>query len=112
MNGTLPRVKVGRHCPPINHLLFADDTMFFGRSNAASCSALIEILQKYEMASGQCINRGKSAVTFSSKTSQECRTRVKAVLNISQEGGIGKYLGLPEHFGRRKRDFFQHCGPH
>lgn len=104
--GTLPGVKVGRHCPPINHLLFADDTMFFGKSNAASCSALLSILQKYEMASGQCINRGKSAITFSSKTSPECKTRVKAELNINQEGGIGKYLGLPEHFGRKKRDIF------
>ena len=105
-NGTLPGVKVGRHCPPINHLLFADDTMFFGKSNAASCSALLSILQKYEMASGQCINRGKSAITFSSKTSQECKTRVKAELDIKQEGGIGKYLSLSEHFGRKKRKIF------
>lgn len=106
IKGTLPGVKVARNCPPINHLLFADDTMFFGKSNAASCSALLSILDRYEKASGQCINRGKSAITFSSKTKPECRTRVKAVLNMSNEGGIGKYLGLPEHFGRKKRDIF------
>lgn len=105
-NGTLPGVKVGRNCPPINHLLFADDTMFFGKSNAASCATLLSILKKYEAASGQCINRAKSAITFSAKTNQECKTRVKRELNISGEGGIGKYLGLPEHFGRRKRDIF------
>ena len=105
-DGTLPGVKVGRYCPPINHLLFADDTMFFGKSNAASCSTLSTILLKYERASGQCINRAKSAITFSSKTTQECKTRVKRELNICSEGGIGKYLGLPEHFGRRKRDIF------
>lgn len=97
---------MGRHCPPINHLLFADDTMFFGKSNAASCSTLIAILAKYEAASGQCINRSKSAITFSSKTSLECKTRAKRELNIENEGGIGKYLGLPEHFGRKKRDIF------
>lgn len=56
VNGTLPGVKVGRNCLLINHLLFADDTMFFGKSHSASCSALLEILRKYEMASGQCIN--------------------------------------------------------
>ncbi|XP_056848921.1 uncharacterized protein LOC130499048 [Raphanus sativus] len=105
-NGTLPGVKVGRHCPPINHLLFADDTMFFGKSNAASCATLTTILLKYEKASGQCINRAKSSITFSSKTNQECKIRVKRELNISNEGGIGKYLGLPEHFGRKKRDIF------
>ena len=105
-NGPLPGVKVARNCPPINHLLFADDTMFFGKSNTASCATLLSILDRYEKASGQCINRAKSAITFSSKTNQECRTRVKRELNINNEGGIGKYLGLPEHFGRRKRDIF------
>lgn len=105
-NGSLPGVKVGRHCPPINHLLFADDTMFFCRSNPTSCNSLMDILDKYEKASGQCINRAKSAVTFSSKTSQDTKAKVKLSLRISNEGGIGKYLGLPEHFGRKKRDIF------
>lgn len=104
---TLPGVKVVRNSPPpINHLLFAGDTMFFGKSNAASCATLISILDRYDKASGQSINRGTSAVTFSSKTSQECKIRVKAVLNMSNDGGIGKYLGLLENFGRKKRDIF------
>lgn len=80
--------------------------MFFGKSNAASCATLIAILNKYEKASGQCINRGKSAITFSSKTTAESKERVNRDLLISNKGGIGKYLGLPEHFGRRKRDIF------
>ena len=105
-NGTLPGIKVARNCPPINHLLFADDTMFFGKSTAASCATLLSILRRYELASGQCINREKSTITFSSKTSPEARRRVKLELNIPNEGGIGKYLGLPEHFGRKKRDIF------
>lgn len=84
--------------------------MFFGKSNAACCATLIAILNKYEKASGQCINRGKSAITFSSKTTAESKERVNRDLLISNEGGIGKYLGLPEHFGRRKRDIFAGIG--
>ena len=80
--------------------------MFFGKSNSTSCATLVSILSRYEQASGQCINRAKSAVTFSAKTCAEAKVRVKRELNISNEGGIGKYLGLPEHFGRKKRDIF------
>lgn len=99
-NGSFPGIKVARNCPPINHLLFADDTMFFGKSSPTSCATLTSILQKYESASGQCINRGKSSITFSSKTTSAAKDRVKRDLNIGSEGGIGKYLGLPEHFSR------------
>lgn len=31
---------------------------------------------------------------------------IKNILSIHKEGGVGKYLGLPEHFGRRKRELF------
>ena len=99
VNGSLPGIKVARNCPAINHLLFADDTMFFGKTNPTSCAALVTILKRYEAASGQCINLGKSSITFSSKTPAEAKARVKRELNISNEGGIGKYLGLPENFG-------------
>lgn len=32
--------------------------------------------------------------------------KVPRALSIQKEGGVGKYLGLPEQFGRRKRDLF------
>ncbi|KAG7584818.1 Ribonuclease H domain [Arabidopsis thaliana x Arabidopsis arenosa] len=105
-NGTLPGIKVARASPPINHLLFADDTMFFCKSSPVCCSTLTRILEQYEKVSGQCINLTKSAITFSSKTSSDTKAKVKDALKINQEGGIGKYLGLPEHFGRKKRDIF------
>lgn len=64
------------------------------------------ILQKYEEASGQKINLQKSAITFSAKTPLEIKIRVKDELKIQNEGGKGKYLGLPELFGRKKKDLF------
>ncbi|XP_009105597.2 uncharacterized protein LOC103831468 [Brassica rapa] len=104
--GLLAGIQVARGSPHVNHLLFADDTMFFTRANKASAAALKEILRQYEVASGQCINPSKSTVTFSRKAPGTLKACIKDCLNISKEGGIGKYLGLPEHFGRRKRDMF------
>lgn len=43
-NGSFPGIKVARNCPLINHLLFADDTMFFGKSSPTSCATLSSIL--------------------------------------------------------------------
>ena len=105
-NGSLSGVRVSRASPAINHLLFADDTMFFCKSNQASVNSLRIILQRYEGLSGQRINVAKSAITFSAKTPMDVKARVKRALSIEAEGGIGKYLGLPELFGRKKRDIF------
>jgi len=99
-------IRVARGSPQVNHLLFADDTMFFCKTNPTCCGALSNILKKYELASGQSINLAKSAITFSSKTPQDIKRRVKLTLLIDNEGGIGKYLGLPEHLSRRKRNIF------
>lgn len=104
--GLLSGIRVVRGSPRVNHLLFVDDTMFFIRTDELSCSTLHRILQQYKTASGQTINTTKSAITFSAKTTQETRTRVKSHLGIAKEGGVGKYLGLPEHFGQKKRDLF------
>lgn len=104
--GSQVGIQVTRACPKISHLLFADDTMFFTKTNERCVEALKVVIQRYEAASGQTINTGKSTITFSKKTPPEVRDRVKSSLGISKEGGVGKYLGLPEHFGRKKKDLF------
>lgn len=80
--------------------------MFFCKSKPTYVSALMKILSLYESVSGQRINPQKSAVTFSAKTPEGVRNRVKETMEIYTKGGVGKYLGLPEQFGHRKRDIF------
>lgn len=106
LEGSLRGVRIARGCPRVNHLLFADDTMLFWNSSTASCLTLIEILQAYENVSGKKVNIAKSSITFSSKTPPDINQAAKDILGIQKEGGVGKYLGLPEHFGRKKRDLF------
>ncbi|CAA7062155.1 unnamed protein product [Microthlaspi erraticum] len=104
--GRLLGIRVSQRSPRVNHLLSADDTMIFCQANQKSGNELLTILKKYESASGQQINRQNSAITFSAKTNNTVKQQVKNALGIQQEGGNGKYLGLPEHFGRKKKDLF------
>lgn len=106
LNGVLTGIRVARHSPQVNHLLFPDDTIFFCKADSASCSSLAVILHQYELASGQSINLQKSAITFSAKPPSNMRARARQILKIRNEGGASKYLGLPENFGRQKRDIF------
>lgn len=104
--GKMQGVKVARNAPPLTHILFADDTIFFCKSDPATCKELARILDRYEAVSGQSINLQKLAITFSAKTPIAARRKVKEILLIEGEGGIGKYLGLPEHFNQKKKDIF------
>lgn len=99
-------VKIAAQAPPVNHLLFADDSLFFSLANQKAARRLKEIFTKYEAVSGQAINLGKSTITFGSKVRAEIRTRMRCILGIHNDGGIGKYLGLPEQFGSKKGEMF------
>lgn len=80
--------------------------MFFIPTDQQNCTILKCILTLYEEASGQRINTDKSSLSFAAKTTSRVRNEIKRTLGITKEGGVGKYLGLPEHFGRRKKDLF------
>ena len=60
--GYLRGVRNGSTGPPVSHLLFADDTIFFIRGDAKSVQALNDVLQVYSNGSGQQINFSKSSI--------------------------------------------------
>ena len=93
--------------PAVNHLLFADDSLFFSLANPKAGRKLKQILNLYEKVSGQAVNLNKSSITFGSKFSASVKTRMRTLLGILNEGGNGKYLGLPEQFNHKKGEMFQ-----
>lgn len=104
-DGTLPDVRVAWNSPRVNHLLFADDTMFFCNMEVKSCKALTDIWKKYEIEVGNV----STLKNPQSSIHQRHHHRLKRELSeayASQKGGTGKYLGLPKNFGRKKNDIF------
>ena len=73
----LQGIRVATNSPSINHLLFADDTLFFCRTSNKNVSTLLKILSLYEQASGQRINPLKSGITFSNLAPLLLKEKIK-----------------------------------
>lgn len=104
----LKGMKISQDGPSINHLMFADDSLFFCHAHPKSCKTIMRLLAEYEKASVQAVNLNKSAITFGAKISDATKTILRRILNIHNDRGCGKYLGLPEQIGRKKKKVFKY----
>ena len=58
----LSGVLVAPLAPPVNHLLFADDSLLFFKANDEGAQEVSNLLKSYCEASGQKINKSKSSI--------------------------------------------------
>jgi hypothetical protein len=80
--------------------LFADDSIFFARSDDKSVTALKGTLKDYCDASGQKINLEKSSVFFGQHCPDQVKENVKNALEVQSEVLNDFYLGMPTSVGR------------
>ena len=91
-SNTFGGVACARRAPKVNHLLFADDSILFGKANIQSREAISTTLKKYELASRQRINFQKSMVNFSPNVDEELKGNILNFLGLSSTETHDWYL--------------------
>jgi hypothetical protein len=92
-------IKVAPSTPPMNHLLFADDSLLFFKGSRQGAEELPHLLEVYCRALRQRINREKSPIFFTKKCPQSVRDVVKSILHVNNEYLNERYLGMPTDVG-------------
>ena len=72
----------------------------------------MEVLQIYEVGSGQQLNKAKTIVFISKSTNEESRQLIKDCLGVEEIRSYEKYLGLPSFMGRNKKSNFNYIKEH
>ncbi|XP_042944607.1 uncharacterized protein LOC122278487 [Carya illinoinensis] len=98
--GDITNVPIGRGSTRVSHLFFADDSLLFCQASPMELSNIMAILDTYEHASGQVLNRDKSSVFFSKNTKKEMQAHVLQHIGMKSTGTFEKCLGLPAILGR------------
>ncbi|OMO52435.1 reverse transcriptase [Corchorus capsularis] len=81
------------------------DSIVFLRASLEECEAILGLLHEFEQVSGQQVNIDKSAILFSSNTTEDVRRLVMWKLGVQRVLEQDKYLGLPIMIGKnRKRE--------
>ena len=101
--GDLRGFSLCRNGPRISHLFFADDTLLFCRAELREVQTIQNILQKYELASGQKINSSKTTLFFGKSVSLVSKNAIKNLLGVPEIKEYECYLGLPAVVGRNRR---------
>ena len=96
-------VSICKKGPQLTHLFFTDDSLLFCRSSTFECLKIQNILDSYERASGQQLNKSKTSLFFSKSTPAESIDQIISFLGVQEVKQYEKYLGLPTLVGRNKK---------
>jgi hypothetical protein len=87
----------------LNHLFFADDSLLFCKANMVEWEGLHQILERYEKASGQRLNKEKTSIFLVAIPRLLSRDQILSAAGVPATNCLEKYLGLPAMVGRSRR---------
>lgn len=103
----ISEIKLAKKAPCLTHLLFADDALLFGVSNAAEMYQIVNILNTFTAASGQKINLSKSGLICAAGASNVTKNLLASIIQVPIWESPGNYLGIPAQWGRAKNQSLQ-----
>jgi hypothetical protein len=101
-NGVITRVPTSKKDPRLSHLFFANDSLIFCKANSVEWRRLTKLLDKYEAALGQKLNKNKTSIFFSRNTSPEKQLEISQLSGLQATQSYDKYLGLPTLVGKSR----------
>ena len=72
------------------------------------CGKVLDILNAYEVASSQKINKSKTTLFFIKATDGAIKDQIKEAWGVPEIMQYKKYLGLPSFVGKRKKASFNY----
>lgn len=87
-------------------MFFADDSYVFCKATSESANDILQLLNIFEIASGQQINRDKSSIFFSKNIPSHLKNDLCQQLRFKEATYHSLYSGLPNIIGRNKSAIF------
>lgn len=87
--------QIAYWCPKISHLFFADAYLLFCKASVRECQVIQDILEKYDLASGQSVNFEKSIMLLSPCIYDGLKRAIGRVTGMKIVIHLGRYLGFP-----------------
>eukprot|EP00253_Pinus_taeda_P035869 PITA_35869 len=107
-NGNLPGIRIVKEIDPMNHPLFADDSLLLGGASLRIADSFKIILKKFCNISGALISERKSVV-YGWNTDQQTINRIASNLGFNgyADWDKFKYLGLPITKGSNRNQLWE-----
>lgn len=105
--GNIHKATIMRGVTSVNHLLFADDCIFYSRATKDEWDKILKMLTLYEKGSGQTLNKHKSSIFFIPSTLESDKKQSTQVTWGFICGNYNKYLGLPAFVCHFKSNTFR-----